>query len=87
VTLRRGGNRLHDAAGRLGGYGYPIPMCGRYRLCRGKEVAEKFAIEEDLEWTPRYNIAPSDQIPTIRQDATEPVRHVALMRWGMIPFV
>jgi putative SOS response-associated peptidase YedK len=62
-------------------------MCGRFRLSRhGKEVAEEFAIEEDVEWTPRYNIAPSDQIPTVLQDPSKPVRHLALMRWGLIPF-
>jgi putative SOS response-associated peptidase YedK len=62
-------------------------MCGRFRLSRrGKEVAEEFAIEEEVEWSPRYNIAPSDQIPTVLQDTSKPVRHAALMRWGMIPF-
>ena len=62
-------------------------MCGRYHLSRqGKEVAEEFATEEEVEWSPRYNIAPSDPIPTVLQDASKPVRHLALMRWGMIPF-
>src|SRR5579871_3828326 len=62
-------------------------MCGRYRLSRrGTEIAEKFAIEEEVEWSPRYNIAPSDPILTVRQDATKPVRHLTLMRWGLIPF-
>jgi putative SOS response-associated peptidase YedK len=62
-------------------------MCGRYRLSRrGKGVAEEFAIEEDVEWSPRYNIAPTDQVPTVRQDAKKPVRHLTLMRWGLIPF-
>jgi putative SOS response-associated peptidase YedK len=63
-------------------------MCGRYRLSRrDKEIAEQFAIEEEVEWSaPRYNIAPSDRVPTVLQDAREPVRHFALMRWGLIPF-
>jgi len=62
-------------------------MCGRFRLSRhGKEVAEGFAIEEEVEWSPRYNIAPSDHIPTVQQDASKPVRHFTLMRWGLIPF-
>lgn len=62
-------------------------MCGRFRLSRhGKQVAEEFAIEEDVEWNPRYNVAPSDAVPTVVQDIGRPVRHFALMRWGMIPF-
>jgi putative SOS response-associated peptidase YedK len=66
---------------------YPNPVCGRYRLSRnGKQVAEEFAVEEGIEWYPRYNIAPTDQVPTIRQDRSEPIRHLALMRWGLIPF-
>jgi putative SOS response-associated peptidase YedK len=48
--------------------------------------AAEFAIEEGGEWSSRYNIAPSDQVPTVLQDASKPVRHLALMRWGMIPF-
>jgi putative SOS response-associated peptidase YedK len=62
-------------------------VCGRYRLSRnGKQVAEEFAVEEEIEWSARFNIAPTDQVPTIRQDRSEPTRHLALMRWGLIPF-
>jgi len=62
-------------------------MCGRYRLTRdGKQIVEDFSIEGEVEWAPRYNIAPTDPIATIRQDRNNPVRHFALMRWGLIPF-
>jgi putative SOS response-associated peptidase YedK len=62
-------------------------MCGRFRLSRhGKEVAEDFAVEDEIEWTPRYNIAPTDVIPTIRQDSVRPVRRFSLARWGLIPY-
>ena len=58
-------------------------MCGRYHLSRqGREVAEGFATEEEVERSPRYNIVPSDQIPTVLQDASNPVRHLALIHWG-----
>jgi len=33
----------------------------------------------------RYNIAPSQPVITIRQDAREPVRTLSTMRWGLIP--
>jgi putative SOS response-associated peptidase YedK len=62
-------------------------MCGRYRLSRRKEIlAEYFDAGEDVDWAPRYNVAPSQDVPVIRQDATTPVRSASLMRWGLIPW-
>jgi SOS response associated peptidase (SRAP) len=44
-------------------------MCGRYRLSRRKEIiAEHFdVLPDDDDWTPRYNIAPTQPVPIIRQ--------------------
>ena len=39
--------------------------------------------EED--WTPRYNIAPTQPVPVIRQNPKEPRRELSLFRWGLIP--
>jgi putative SOS response-associated peptidase YedK len=39
----------------------------------------------DDDWSPRYNIAPTQPVPVIRQDSKEPVRELSLMRWGLIP--
>ena len=62
-------------------------MCGRYRLARKKEIlAEVFDVGNDDDWSPRYNIAPSQSVPVVRQDATRPVRSFSLIRWGLIPF-
>ncbi len=63
-------------------------MCGRYRLSRRKQVlAEHFGADYvDGEWEPRYNVAPTQQVPVVRQDAKDPVRHISPMRWGLIPF-
>jgi putative SOS response-associated peptidase YedK len=62
-------------------------MCGRYRLARKKEIlAEVFDVGDDDDWSPRYNIAPSQSVPVVRQDATRPVRSFSLMRWGLVPF-
>jgi hypothetical protein len=49
-------------------------MCGRYRLSRRKEVlAEHFGADfEDLDWEPRYNIAPTQPVPVIRRDGKDP---------------
>ena len=61
-------------------------MCGRYRLSRRKQiVAEHFdasAFDDDCE--PRYNIAPSQPVPVIRQPA-DSKRELSLLRWGLIP--
>jgi putative SOS response-associated peptidase YedK len=61
-------------------------MCGRYRLSRRKQILEEHfdsVFEED--WTPRYNIAPTQPVPIIRQHTKEPVREMSLVRWGLIP--
>ena len=62
-------------------------MCGRYRLSRRKQLVEEYFDTEsdELEWTPRYNIAPSQPVPVIRQNPKEPRRELSLMRWGLIP--
>jgi putative SOS response-associated peptidase YedK len=44
-------------------------MCGRYCLARKKEIlAEVFDVGDDDDWSPRYNIAPSQSVPVVRQD-------------------
>jgi putative SOS response-associated peptidase YedK len=62
-------------------------MCGRYRLSRRKQLVEKYfdRVSGEEDWTPRYNIAPAQPIPVIRQNPKEPVRQLSLMRWGLIP--
>jgi putative SOS response-associated peptidase YedK len=62
-------------------------MCGRYRLSRRKEVlAEHFGADfADLDWEPRYNIAPTQSVPVIRRDDRGPTLHASLIRWGLIP--
>jgi putative SOS response-associated peptidase YedK len=62
-------------------------MCGRYKLSRRKQIIEErfdsVSCEED--WTPRYNIAPTQPVAVIRQNSKESVRELSLMRWGLIP--
>src|ERR1700687_3482852 len=61
-------------------------MCGRYRLSRRKQIVEEyFEVGTDEDWTPRYNIAPTQPVPVIRQNPKEPRRELTLMRWGLIP--
>ena len=62
-------------------------MCGRYRLSRRKQLVEEHfdTISDEPDWTPRYNIAPTQPVPAIRQNPKEPRREMSLMRWGLIP--
>lgn len=62
-------------------------MCGRYRLSRRKQfIAEHFDAVFDIEdWTPRYNLAPTQQVLVVRQHPTERTRHLSQIRWGLIP--
>lgn len=61
-------------------------MCGRYRLSRRKQIIEEhFGVSGEDDWFPRYNIAPTQPVPIIRQHPREPVRKLSLVRWGLIP--
>ena len=62
-------------------------MCGRYRLSRRKQIIEEHfdTAPWDDDWNPRFNVAPTQPIPVIRQHPREPIRQVALMKWGLIP--
>ena len=62
-------------------------MCGRYRLSRRKQIVEEYfaSVSDEPDWEPRYNIAPTQPVPVIRQNPEKPVRELSLMRWGLIP--
>ena len=62
-------------------------MCGRYRLSRRKQILEEHFdnISSEEDWSPRYNIAPTQSVPVIRQNPKEPIRELSLVRWGLIP--
>ena len=61
-------------------------MCGRYRLtAKERYIRDHFGLDEDPLWTPRWNIAPTQLVATIRQHRSEPKRIFGLMRWGLIP--
>ena len=62
-------------------------MCGRYRLSRRKLLIEEYfdTAPWDDDWNPRYNIAPTQPVPVIRQHPKEPVRQISTMKWGLVP--
>ena len=62
-------------------------MCGRYRLSRRKQLVEEYfdSVSDEPDWTPRFNIAPTQPIPVIRQHPKEPVRELSVVRWVRFP--
>lgn len=60
-------------------------MCGRYTLVTPEgEVLEQFNIHEPPRlFPPRYNIAPTQMVPAVRQAAAG--RELVLLRWGLVP--
>jgi putative SOS response-associated peptidase YedK len=63
-------------------------MCGRITLTSSAtELAGQFALDEGVELkalAPRYNVAPSQEIPVVRQDR-DGRRVVCFDRWGLVP--
>jgi putative SOS response-associated peptidase YedK len=63
-------------------------MCGRFRpsrRIRHSKLAERFGIEPEDDWVPRYNIAPTQDVEVIRQHAEEPKPFGSQMRWRSAP--
>ena len=60
-------------------------MCGRFVFYSDPQfMREQYGFDEGrIEFRPRYNIAPTQQVVTITNDGT---RRVELMRWGLVPF-
>jgi putative SOS response-associated peptidase YedK len=57
-------------------------MCGRYRLSKRKQLVEEhFDVPPDDayidDWIPRYNIAPTQPLPVIRQNPKKPIREMS----------
>ena len=61
-------------------------MCNRYRLTYAKPyLAERFGAVGEIEERPRYNIAPTRQVVTVRKEEGKKTRKFTTMRWGLIP--
>lgn len=59
-------------------------MCGRYVIVSPPEALRRlFGYGEQPNMPPRYNIAPTQPVPVVTQDAA--VRHLRLMCWGFLP--
>jgi SOS response associated peptidase (SRAP) len=60
-------------------------MCGRFTLTATADaLAELFQLITPPDWLPRYNVAPTQQIPVIRAQVGGGHRFDK-MRWGLVP--
>lgn len=60
-------------------------MCGRFTLSQpAAAIASAFQLEEIPNLEPRYNIAPTQLVPTILQ-TEQGKRQLQMLRWGLIP--
>ena len=60
-------------------------MCGRYELSSHPAViALAFGLPFPPDIRPRYNIAPTQQVPIVRNTA-DGKRELAQLRWGLVP--
>ena len=61
-------------------------MCGRFSQSKSAEtIAQVFQVNNVPPLTPRYNIAPTQQIQTILQNAEQSQREFQMLHWGLIP--
>jgi len=64
-------------------------MCGRFTQTRTwPELVELYRLADSFDPSqrqPRYNIAPTQDIPVLRLRADNEERELAVLRWGLIP--
>lgn len=60
-------------------------MCGRYAFFSPAEAVRRtFALDEVPELEPRYNIAPTQDVPAVRA-GEEGRRALVMLHWGLVP--
>ena len=60
-------------------------MCGRFiQAASGEVLARQFGLALPVDYSPRYNVAPSQRVVGIRA-AADGARELAWLRWGLIP--
>ena len=60
-------------------------MCGRYAFFSPAEAVKRaFSLDDFPPLEPRYNIAPTQPVPVLREEQPGR-RQVALLHWGLIP--
>jgi len=66
--------------------GYNTRMCGRFTLhTPATELFQLLLLDLHEPLIPRYNIAPTQSIATVRQLSKQTMPHLAWLQWGLIP--
>lgn len=61
-------------------------MCGRFTLsASATTLVQQFDLADLPTWSPRYNIAPTQEVLAIVKMPDAPDRRAGLLRWGLIP--
>lgn len=64
-------------------------MCGRFVATAGpSELAQHFEVDEVVipeEPEPRYNVAPTLEVPVVAESRSSGTRRLGLLRWGLVP--
>ncbi len=63
-------------------------MCGRYSITTPAEALRRLSrfMGSLPNLSPRYNVAPTQQVPILRRARGDGERELAQVRWGLIPF-
>ena len=62
-------------------------MCGRFTLrTPARDLAEIFRLADIPDLRPRYNIAPTQPVATVRSNPKDGHRELVMLHWGLIPF-
>jgi putative SOS response-associated peptidase YedK len=65
---------------------YDDDMCGRFTLRTNLKLLEAaFDFQAEPEIEPRYNIAPTQQVLTVRLDPENGTRRAQFRKWGLVP--
>ncbi|MGH9542249.1 MAG: SOS response-associated peptidase family protein [Terriglobales bacterium] len=61
-------------------------MCGRFTVRKDSDaLAAHFEVEDEHPLAPRYNSAPSQQIPVVCVNPAAGRREMVMQRWGLDP--
>ncbi|HRI44407.1 MAG TPA: SOS response-associated peptidase [Fimbriimonadaceae bacterium] len=61
-------------------------MCARFSLVAdGQAIASFFDLDQEIDWEPHYNIAPTEDAPAVALDK-DGRRVFGTFRWGLVPF-
>ncbi len=61
-------------------------MCGRFSLgASATTLARQFDLADLPSWSPRYNIAPTQDVLAVLRTSDSAKRQARLLRWGLIP--